>query len=125
MKLLLDTHVLLWALTDSPKLGRSLREKIVDPANDVLVSAATVWEISIKKRLGKLSVPDNVLEFIEASDFTPLPINFVHAMAAGALPLHHMDPFDRMLIAQAREENLVLVTQDSRFEAYQVNLLKS
>lgn len=125
MKLLLDTHVLLWALTDSPKLGRSLREKIVDPANDVLVSAATVWEISIKKRLGKLSVPDNVLEFIEASDFTPLSINFVHAMAAGALPLHHMDPFDRMLIAQAREENLVLVTQDSRFEAYQVNLLKS
>jgi PIN domain nuclease of toxin-antitoxin system len=124
MKLLLDTHVLLWALADSPQLGRGCREKIVDPANDVLVSAATMWEISIKKRLGKLSVPANILEFIEASEFIPLPISFAHAMAAGALPLHHTDPFDRMLIAQACEENLVLVTQDRRFEAYQVNLLK-
>jgi PIN domain nuclease of toxin-antitoxin system len=86
MKLLLDTHVLLWALTDSPKLGRGFREKIMDPTNDVLVSAVSIWEISIKKRLGKLSVPDSVLEFIEASDFTPLPIDFAHAMAVGALP---------------------------------------
>jgi PIN domain nuclease of toxin-antitoxin system len=124
MKLLLDTHVLLWALADSPKLSRKLREKIRDPTNDVLVSAATVWEIEIKKRLGKLSVPDNLLEFIEASDFTPLPINFAHAMAAEALPLHHTDPFDRMLIAQARQENFVLVSRDRRFEAYQVDLLK-
>jgi PIN domain nuclease of toxin-antitoxin system len=125
MNLLLDTHVLLWALTDSPKLGRGFREKIVDPANHILVSAASVWEISIKKRLGKLSVPYNLVEVIEASDFTPLPINFAHAMAAGALPLHHTDPFDRLLIAQARQENLLLVTHDRRFEAYQVNLLKS
>ena len=125
MRLLLDTHILLWALTDSARLGHGLREKIVDPVNDVFVSAATVWEISIKKRLGKLAVPDNVLEFVEAADFTPLPINFAHAMAAGALPLHHTDPFDRMLIAQAREENLLLVTRDRRFEAYQIQLLMS
>jgi PIN domain nuclease of toxin-antitoxin system len=125
MKLLLDTHILLWALTDSPKRGHGLRKKIMDPTSDVLVSAASVWEISIKKRLGKLSVPDNIFEFIEASDFTPLTINFAHAMAAGALPLHHTDPFDRMLIAQAREENLLLAMHDRHFEAYQVNLLKS
>ena len=124
MKLLLDTHVLLWALADSPKLGRKFREKIRDSTNDVLVSAATMWEIAIKKRLGKLSVPDNLLEFIEASDITPLPINSAHAMAAVALPLHHTDPFDRMLIAQARQENFVLVSRDRRFEAYQVDLLK-
>jgi len=88
MKLLLDTHVLLWALTDSAKLGRRLRKEIVDPNNDIFGSAASVWEIAIKKRLGKLSVPENVLEFITGSDFAPLPINFAHAMAAGALPLH-------------------------------------
>ncbi len=83
MKLLLDTHVLLWSLSDSPELGHDLRGKIRDPANDVFVSAASIWEMAIKNRLGKLSVPDNVVEFIEAS-FSPLPVNFGHAMAAGA-----------------------------------------
>ena len=84
-----------------------------------------MWEIAIKTRFGKLFVPENVLEFITGSDFAALPINFAHAMAAGALPLHHTDPFDRMLIAQARQENLLVVTRDRRFEAYQVELMKS
>ncbi len=125
MKLLLDTHVLLWSLADSPELDADLRGKIVDPANDVFVSAASVWEIAIKKRLGKLSAPDNLLEVLESSDFTPLPISLAHAAAAGALPPHHDDPFDRMLIAQARDEGLVLATRDRRFDAYQVGLLKA
>lgn len=125
MRLLLDTHVLLWSLADSPELSPDLRGKIVDPGNDVFVSAASVWEIAIKKRLGKLSAPDNLLEVIAACDFTPLPINFAHAAAAGALPPHHDDPFDRMLIAQARDAGLVLATRDRRFDAYQVGLLKA
>ena len=125
MRLLLDIHVLLWSLADSPELPPDLREKIVDPTNDAFVSAASVWEIAIKKRLGKLAAPDNLLEVIEACDFTHLPINFAHAMAARALPPHHDDPFDRMLIAQARDEGLVLATRDRRFGAYRIGLLKA
>ncbi len=124
MRLLLDTHVLLWALAESPELARDLRRKIADPGNDVLVSAASVWEIAIKKRLGKLDAPDNLLEVLEASDFSPLSINFVHASAAGSLPPQHDDPFDRMLIAQAQSEGLILVTADRRLRAYQVELMQ-
>ena len=125
MRLLLDTRVLLWALAESPELARDLRRKIVDPSNDVLVSAASVWEIAIKKRLGKLDAPDNLLEVLEASDFSPLLIKFVHAAAAGSLPPHHDDPFDRMLIAQAQGEGLILVTADRRLRAYQVELIEA
>ena|SRR5271167_58159 len=125
MRLLLDTHVLLWALAESPELARDLRRKIADPSNDVLVSAASVWEIAIKKRLGKLDAPDNLLEVLEASDFSPLFINFVHAAAAGSLPPHHDDPFDRMLIAQAQSEGLILVTADRRLRAYHVELMQA
>jgi PIN domain nuclease of toxin-antitoxin system len=125
MRLLLDSHVLLWSLADSPKLTANLRREIIDPNNEVLVSAASVWEIAIKKRLGKLVVPDNLLETIEASGFKPLPINFVHAMTASNLPRHHDDPFDRMLIAQAQSEGLVLATRDHRFDAYAVELIKA
>lgn len=125
MRLLLDTHILLWALADSPKLGRNLRRQIITPANAVLISAASVWEIAIKKRLGKLNAPDNLIEAIEASEFSSLPISFDHAVAAGRLPLHHDDPFDRMLIAQAQCDGLVLVTQDRRFAAYKVDLLNA
>jgi PIN domain nuclease of toxin-antitoxin system len=125
MRLLLDSHVLLWSLADSPKLTANLRREIVDPNNEVLVSAASVWEIAIKKQLGKLVIPDNLLETIEASDFKPLPINFAHVVTAGNLPRHHDDPFDRMLIAQAQSEGLVLVTRDHRFDAYAVELIKA
>ena len=125
MRLLLDTHVLLWALAESPELARDLRRKIADPSNNVLVSAASVWEIAIKIRLGKLDAPDNFLEVLEVSDFRPLFINFVHAAAAGRLPPHHDDPFDRMLIAQAQSEGLILVTADRRLRAYQVELMQA
>jgi PIN domain nuclease of toxin-antitoxin system len=125
VRLLLDSHVLLWSLADSPELRRELKQEIKDPGNDVMVSAASVWEIAIKKRLGKLDAPDDLLEAIEACDFTALSITVVHAMAAASLPRHHDDPFDRMLIAQAQSEGLVLVTRDRHFTAYEVEVLRA
>lgn len=125
MRLLLDTHVLLWALADTPELKRDLKRQIVDPRNDVWVSAASVWEIAIKQRLGKLQAPDNLLEVIESSDFLPLTINFVHALVAARLPLHHDDPFDRMLVAQAQTEGMILVTRDRKLAAYQIEIINA
>lgn len=101
MKLLLDTHVLIWYLADDSKLTSAVRDLIVDPHNQVFVSAATVWEIAIKKAIGKLDSPDNLPEVLIACRFEVLPINIFHALQAGSLPRHHDDPFDRMLIAQA------------------------
>jgi PIN domain nuclease of toxin-antitoxin system len=120
-RLLLDTHVLLWWLDDS-HLSPALRKMIADPDNDVAISAASVWEISIKRALNKLSVPDALDVQIAAEGFTPLAITVRHALAAGALPRHHDDPFDRMLVAQAKLEDLTLVTADGRFSAYDVRL---
>ncbi|MHB8621299.1 MAG: type II toxin-antitoxin system VapC family toxin [Chloroflexota bacterium] len=122
MRLLLDTHVLLWWLSDHG-LSNDVRQAIASPANDVAVSAATAWEISMKKSLDKLSAPDDLAEQLERGGFLPLPIRIVHALAAGALPRHHDDPFDRMLIAQATIEGLVVVTADERFSAYDIPLL--
>lgn len=122
MRLLLDTHALLWWLADR-ELGVDARAAIEDPLNEVFVSAATAWEISIKRALGKLRVPDDLTTQLEANDFTPLAISIDHAFAAGSLPKHHDDPFDRMLIAQATLEKLTLVTRDQHFAAYDVRLL--
>jgi PIN domain nuclease of toxin-antitoxin system len=123
MRLLLDTHVLLWCLTDDPTLSSSLRDVITDSTNDVLVSAASAWEISIKKALGKLEAPDDLSNAIAACRFKTLPITVTHAMHAGELPKHHNDPFDRMLIAQSILEDLKLVTRDARIFAYEVSIL--
>lgn len=122
MRLLLDTHALLWWLADA-ELSAFAREAIAEPDNVVVVSAANAWEIAIKKSLGKLSAPDDLAEQIEINGFPPLPISIAHAQAAGALPRHHDDPFDRMLIAQALLEGLTVVTQDERFAAYGVAVL--
>jgi PIN domain nuclease of toxin-antitoxin system len=123
MSLLLDTHILLWWLSDDPHLPPAAREAIALPDSEVLVSAATVWEIAIKKAAGRLEVPDDLLEAIGANDFETLPITAIHAVLAGELPPHHSDPFDRMLIAQARTETLTLVSVDGRFPQYDVELL--
>lgn len=122
MRLLLDTHALLWWLADEG-LAASAREAISDPANEVAVSAASAWEISIKKSLGKLIAPDDLADQVQASGFAPLPITLAHGLAAGQLPRHHEDPFDRMLIAQAIGEGMTLVTRDKRFDAYRVSTL--
>jgi PIN domain nuclease of toxin-antitoxin system len=89
----------------------------------VLVSAVVAWEIAIKKAAGRLQAPDDLIEALEANDFETLPVTVTHAVAAGALPPHHSDPFDRMLIAQARTEGLQLVSVDRRFAQYDVDLL--
>lgn len=123
MNLLLDTHVLIWALENNPTLSVAARDAIVDGNNMVFVSAASAWEISIKKAMGRLEVPDNLLEEIERHRFTSLNMNFEHARRAGALPDIHKDPFDRMLIAQAQIENLTLVTRDDSIARYDVRVL--
>jgi PIN domain nuclease of toxin-antitoxin system len=122
--MLLDTHALLWWLADE-ELAPDVRDEIADPANSVAVSAASAWEISIKRALGKLAAPDDLREQIRASDFAPLPIEITHALAAGQLPKHHEDPFDRMLIAQAQIEKLTIVTRDRRFREYDVAVMSA
>jgi PIN domain nuclease of toxin-antitoxin system len=123
MTLLLDTHILLWWLADDPKLPEPAAAAIADGATEVTVSAASVWEIAIKKAAGRLETPDDLLGAIAADDFDTLSMSPAHALAAGALPAHHTDPFDRMLIAQARTESLTVVTVDARFADYDVDLL--
>lgn len=123
MRLLLDTHVLLWWLADDPQLGAAARAQIADGANTVFVSAASAWEIEIKRALGKLDAPTDLASAIEHSHFEPLSISIDHGIAAGRLPPHHSDPFDRILIAQGAAEPLVIVTKDPAFGAYDAALL--
>jgi PIN domain nuclease of toxin-antitoxin system len=122
-RLLLDTHAFLWWLADTPQLGNLARKAIGDERNDVFVSAATGWEIAIKRAAGKLQAPDNLDAMVEECGFTPLPITFFHGEQAGALPMHHHDPFDRMLFAQAQAEGLVIVTGDPDIPRYGVRTL--
>ena len=121
MRVLLDTHVLLWAVLNDPRLTATQAQAISD--GDVYLSSASVWEIGIKRALGKLDVPDDLFEIAVDADCRPLPISWTHAEAAAALPPHHSDPFDRMLVAQARCEGLRLASSDTKIRAYDVDLL--
>ena len=121
MKVLLDTNAFLFWRNDS--LTDRAREIIADPDNEVFVSAASVWEISIKAGIGRLRMPGNVAEMVAEDGFLPLAISFEHAQRAGGLPLHHRDPFDRLLVAQALCEVLVVVTRDPAFSAYDAPLI--
>ncbi|MCX7380007.1 MAG: type II toxin-antitoxin system VapC family toxin [Alphaproteobacteria bacterium] len=124
MRLLIDTHILLWSLLSPERLPPSARSAIMEPAHDVLVSVASLWEIAIKHALGRLHLPiERLPALVTELGCTVLPITAPHALAAGALPRHHADPFDRMLIAQARHEGLTLVTVDAAFTQYDVPLL--
>ena len=118
MELLLDTHVLLWWDADSEELSVQAREALAHPSNRVFVSAATPWEIAIKARKGKLRFKGAPEALIEANGFLPLPIQPAHGAAAGMLEWTHPDPFDRMLVVQARMENLVLVHADSAIRGF-------
>ena len=122
-RLLLDTHTLLWAIEDNPGLNADARSAIVDPLNDVFVSAASVWEIAIKRSLGRLEAPDNLGEEVRKAGFIELPVTIRHGELAARLPPHHGDPFDRMLVAQAQAEGLVLVTRDRVLGQYAVPTL--
>lgn len=122
MTLLLDTHVFLWWRADDRRLGRAARAAIVE-ADVVFVSAATAWEAAIKAALGRLRYPDTIEAGVEASGFEKLPITLAHAELAARLPPHHADPFDRMLVAQAKAEGLTLVTHDRTFAAYESSIV--
>jgi PIN domain nuclease of toxin-antitoxin system len=123
MRLLLDTHVLLWWLRADRRLPARLAKAIADPGHEVLVSAASVWEASIKAALGKLAVAGDLVDEIASNRFVELPITARHAQVAGALPRHHDDPFDRLLVAQAQLEGLRIATLDDAFAAYDVSVL--
>lgn len=118
MRLLVDTHAFLWWCADDRRLGVAERAALVDASNEVYLSAASVWEMSIKEALGRLRVPEPVSAAALRLGFEPLPVNFVHADATSQLPPLHRDPFDRMLVAQARVESLTLVTQDPSIRSY-------
>ena len=120
MRLLLDTHVLLWWLDDSPQLGTEARDLIGLGDNEVFVSAISAAEIAIKSSIGKLRVPADLEQQLDDNAFAPLPLRLHHGLAVEMLPFHHRDPFDRLLIAQARCEDLTLVTADRMFAAYDV-----
>ena len=125
MNILLDTHVLIWSLENNSTLSDGARNAIIDGNNMVFVSSASVWEINIKKSIGKLDVPDNLLDEIKSHRFTPIDINFDHAQLAGRLPYIHKDPFDRILIAQAIIEKFILITRDRTIAKYDVNVMEA
>ena len=122
MTLLLDTHAFLWWRLDSRKLKRAARESIA-AADVVFVSAASVWEITIKQALGRITVAEPLPAMIHASEFTPLSITVEHAERVGLLPPHHADPFDRMLVAQALVEGATIVSHDDQLDPYGVPMI--
>jgi PIN domain nuclease of toxin-antitoxin system len=123
MRVLLDAHALLWWLADAPELIASARTLIADPANEVFVSAATVWEIAIKRALGKLDAPGGLALALVDAGFAEAPITAVDGERAGTLDPHHRDPFDRMLVAQAQRLDAVIVTRDPVFAFYGVRTI--
>lgn len=120
MKLLLDTHTFLWWLSSPEQLTQAAATAIADPNNDVLVSLISLWEIAIKRAIGKLQAPIDLEQDVTRAGFQILSLTVTHVMATERLPLHHRDPFDRMLIAQAQLENATLVTRDPQFPPYGV-----
>src|SRR6476469_6278002 len=123
MRFLLDTHILLWFLENDPKLPDQIREVINNPENLVFVSVISAWKISIKQSLGKLIAPSNLEEALRFSNFEVLSMTLAHGIRVADLPMHHKDPFDRMLISQALVEDLTIVTVDEKFKFYDVPLL--
>lgn len=122
MRLLLDSHVALWWLADAAELGPRTRATVSE-ADRVYFSAVTPWELGIKRALGKLDLPDGLIDALVTSGFEPLAISAAHGEAAAALPAHHRDPFDRMLVAQAQMETLVIVSADGSLDDYDIERL--
>ncbi|WP_433686922.1 type II toxin-antitoxin system VapC family toxin [Micromonospora carbonacea] len=123
MTLLLDTHVALWAITGDATLGVDFLDQLRhDP--DIFLSPVTLWEITVKQSAGKLVGPPDLAERVREMGFRELPVTHAHAIAAGRLPPHHRDPFDRMLVAQAITERLTLATRDASIALYDVEVLK-
>lgn len=127
MRLLLDTHALLWFYLDDPHLSLAARTAILDPGNDKFVSPAAYWELAIKVSVGKYALSESVEDFLQHAildnGFVILPIEPAHVARVAVLPFHHKDPFDRLMIAQALVEGCHVVTSDVRFDAYSVTRL--
>jgi len=123
MRLLLDANALIWWAHDESRLGRDAGSAIADPANEVFVSASTIWEIEIKRATGKLKIDGDLADRVEEAGLRPLDVTFPHGVTAGRLPRIHGDPFDRMLIAQAQTKGLSIVTSDRIFARYAVSVL--
>lgn len=124
MEILLDTHMLLWWLADDSRLSKKARALIADPANAVTVSAATAWEIAIKQVLGKMTMDGILEQAVREQGFAMLSVTFPHAAETLTLPAIHRDPFDRMLVAQARVESLPLLTVDPHILRYPANVIE-
>ena len=125
MKILLDTHALLWWLTDSGKLGKKARELVADPANDILVSMASFWEIAVKVRIGRLEADlDEIMTTVSSEGFAVLDITPSHYRTLMTLPVHHRDPFDHLLIAQAITEKALFLSEDGHASAYPVQVVR-
>ena len=122
VRLLLDTHALLWWFSDDPALPKSCRKLIVQPDNSIFVSAVSAWEIATKFRLGRLSSASDLVQdfggYLDREKFLSLPVSYDHGVRAGMLPGPHQDPFDRMLIAQAEIEKLFIVSNEKMFDQY-------
>lgn len=123
MRVLLDTHALLWALADDERLSAAARKVIVDEANDVLVSVVSAWEISVKRALGKLEAPDDLESAIAEAGFLPRLVQFGDCARLRALAPIHRDPFDRMLVCQALEEGIPIVTRDALIPSYPIQTI--
>ena len=123
MIVMLDAQALLWWWADDARLGQPARRSIADPANAVVVSAGTIWEITVKRAAGRLSAPANLLETVDAESFDVVAVTGGDAVAAAELPKHHRDPFDRLLIAQAQRLDALVITRDRAFDAYEVKVL--
>jgi PIN domain nuclease of toxin-antitoxin system len=122
VRLLPDTHVLIWWLTDDPALPNDIKD-LLDDEPDVFLSAAVVWELAIKQATGKLIAPGDFVDRVRGAGFRDLPITAAHAAEAGRLPLIHRDPFDRMLVAQGRYEQLTIATYDRTVQKYDATFL--
>lgn len=122
---MLDTNVVLWWLGGHRRLAKAQRSTIADRANEVFVSAASVWEISIKRAIGKLTAPDDLIEQLARSSFEVVPLTAEDAWIAGSLPAHHADPFDRAIVAQTLCRDLQLLSADARLARYGVDLLRA
>ena len=125
MILILDAHALLWWLRDEPSLDRVARASVADPANEVAVSAATVWELEIKRAMGKLRAPEDLLAILQSEEFDCIPVLGDDAVRAAQLPMHHRDPFDRMILAHALRLDAVVVSRDRAFDPYDVPVLRA
>ena len=122
MRLLVDSHAALWLLNEDARLSGRADQMLTDASNEVLLSAAVVWEVAIKRSLGKLDAPDGFAGMLLEAGATPLAVSIDHARAVRCLPWHHRDPFDRLLVAQARLEDAVLLSSDERLRAYDVRV---